>query len=66
MKWKPNAHVRMKNGKTGTIKFRDNNSNTERYVVAGDDGKEYYPTDSGITNYTADEKPEKKKGFFRR
>ena len=66
MKWRANSHVRMKNGETGTIKFQDGgNGRPERYVVKGDDGKEYYPTDSGITNYTSDEKPAKK-GLFGR
>lgn len=65
MKWKPNSHVRLASGETGTIKFQDKRAGKECYVVKGDDGREYYPTDKGITNYTADEKPAKK-GLFGR
>lgn len=65
MKWKPSAKVTMTNGKTGTIKFRDSGgSGPERYVVTGDDGKEYYPTETGITGYAED--APKKKGWFGR
>lgn len=65
MKWKPNSHVRLKNGETGKITFQDKRNGQEIYVVKGDDGKDHHPTAAGISNYTADEKPAKK-GFFRR
>lgn len=60
-KWSIGRRVNMKNGKTGEIKFADYSS--RRYVVQGDDGKEYTPTESGITGY--EEKP-KKRGLFGR
>lgn len=55
-------HVELKNGKTGKVTFTDTARN--QYVVKGDDGKEYYPRESGIVGKYVPKK--EKKGFFRK
>lgn len=45
-KYNVGDRVKLKNGKTGKVTFRD--SARDQYVVEGDDGKEYYPRESGI------------------
>lgn len=55
-------HVELKNGKTGKITFTD--TARDQYVVAGDDGKEYYPRKSGIVGKYVPKK--ETKGLFGR
>lgn len=60
-KYHTGDYVELKNGENGVITFVDSARN--QYVVDGDNGKEYYPRESGIVGKV---KPAKKKGFFRR
>ncbi len=55
-------HVELKNGVTGKITFTD--KPRDKYVVQGDDGKEYYPRKSAIVGKYVPKK--EKRGFLRR